>query len=305
MNETPAFGALEEVALREAWAHEAHVFTPWLAENLDRLGDAIGLRLELIGREVNVGRYIADIVARTVVDDQIVLIENQLERSDHNHLGQIMTYLAGTEAKIIVWAASDFCEEHLSAIRWLNQHSHEEFSFFAVKVRVVRIGQSPFAPLFEVLEKPNTWDRSIQQGVRAKSEDSERAQTRRAFWDRYSELYPTMADAKSRAGNSARWREIPNRPVVISRYKAAKDVGIFLRGRGGVSAADRAELLEPYVPQLGEKLGAQPGNDHSFAKVGPQVTEDPATWDPAIHWLEQETKHYEEAVMAIFPEEIA
>lgn len=305
MNETPAFGALEEVALREAWAHEAHVFTPWLAENLDRLGDAIGLRLELIGREVNVGRYIADIVARTVVDDQIVLIENQLERSDHNHLGQIMTYLAGTEAKIIVWAASDFCEEHLSAIRWLNQHSHEEFSFFAVKVRVVRIGQSPFAPLFEVLEKPNTWDRSIQQGVRAKSEDSERAQTRRAFWDRYSELYPTMADAKSRAGNSARWREIPNRPIVISRYKAAKDVGIFLRGRGGVAAVDRAELLEPYVPQLGEKLGAQPGNDNSFAKVGPHVTEDPATWDPAIHWLEQETKHYEEAVMAIFPEEIA
>ncbi len=233
MNESLLFGALEEVPLREAWAHEAHVFTPWLAENLDRLGEAIGLRLEFIGREVNVGRYIADILARTVVDDQIVLIENQLERSDHNHLGQIMTYLAGTEAKIIVWAASDFCEEHLSAIRWLNQHSQDEFSFFAVKVRVVRIGQSPLAPLFEVLEKPNSWDRSIQHEVRSKSEDSDRARIRRAFWNRYSEIYPSMADAKSRAGNSARWREVPNRPVVISRYKAATDVGIFLRGRGG------------------------------------------------------------------------
>lgn len=305
MSNNPEFGLLEDVSLREAWAHEAHAFTPWLADNLDRLGDAIGVRLELVGCEVNVGRYNADILARSVLDDKVVLIENQLERSDHGHLGQIMTYLAGTEAKIIVWVAREFCEEHLSAIRWLNEHSHEDFSFFAVRLRVVRIGASPLAPLLEVLEKPNDWDRSIQHEVRTKQEDSDRVRIRRAFWDRYAQLYPAMAVEKARGGNTSRWCEVPGRPVCISRYKAAKEVGIFLRGLNGQDEIARAALVEPYADQLVQRLDVPAGRTFGFAKVGPKVTEDPASWDPAIHWLEQETRRYKEAVEAVFPEEAA
>ena len=96
------FGTLVDVEARTAWGHEAHDFTPWLADNLERLGDAIGVKLEFTAREHLVGRFSADIIARSVLDDRIVLIENQLEWSDHKHLGQIMTYLAGTEAKIII-----------------------------------------------------------------------------------------------------------------------------------------------------------------------------------------------------------
>ena len=305
MSDDATFGTLVDVEARTAWSHEAHGFTPWLAENLDRLGEAIGVRMELTERESGVGRFVADIVARTVIDDLVVVIENQLERSDHTHLGQIMTYLAGTEARTVVWVAPQFCEEHLSAIRWLNQHSHEEFSFFAVRLRVVRIGDSPLAPLFEVLEKPNAWDRTLQQETRANAEVSERAMTRRAFWARYGELYPYVADMKLYGGGSSTWIELSERRVVISRYKSKSGVGIFLRGLGKESLENRAARIEPFVDALEARLGVAPGPSRSFENLGPRVTDDPATWDPAIHWLEQVTECYKAAVEAIIPKDTA
>lgn len=108
------FGTLADAPLREAWAHEAHAFTPWLAANLDRLSATIGIPLELTGTEMRVGTFSADILARNPMDDSVVLIENQLEGSDHTHLGQIMTYLAGLETHTMVWVAPSFREEHLS-----------------------------------------------------------------------------------------------------------------------------------------------------------------------------------------------
>ena len=108
-------------------------------------------------------------LANNPVDGSRVLIENQLESTDHTHLGQILTYLAGLEAQTVIWAAREFREPHLSAIRWLNTHTTDEFAFFAVKVRVVRIGDAPslVAPLFEVLERPNDWDRRVSIRERA------------------------------------------------------------------------------------------------------------------------------------------
>lgn len=137
------FGRLQDLPLREAWKHEALQFTPWLAENLDHLSEAIGIPLEMTGTEVAVDTFSADILARNPMDDTVVLIENQLEQTDHTHLGQIMTYLAGLDAHTVVWIAPAFREPHLSAIRWLNEHTADGFSFFAVKARVVRIGDSP------------------------------------------------------------------------------------------------------------------------------------------------------------------
>ncbi|TNF12951.1 MAG: hypothetical protein EP320_10210 [Rhodobacteraceae bacterium] len=157
------FGRLVDLPLRDAWKHEAHQFTPWLAENIDHLSEAIGIPLELTGTEVAVESFSADILARNPMDDSVVLIENQLEQTDHTHLGQIMTYLAGLEAQTVVWIAPAFREPHLSAIRWLNEHTSDGFSFFAIKARVVRIGDSPYAPIFEVVEKPDLWQRKLTQ----------------------------------------------------------------------------------------------------------------------------------------------
>lgn len=195
-----AFGRLEDVEPRSAWAHEAHAFTPWLAENLDRLSEAIGIPLELTGREVGVGRYSADILASSPGDGAVVLIENQLEASDHTHLGQILTYLAGLEAQVVIWLAPQFREEHLSALRWLNQHTDDRFSFFAVRLRVVKIGNSPPAPLFDILEKPNTWDRRVQQKAREVAEPS--AVTTRAC--ALGSLHPARLGDGDRPGGRSR-----------------------------------------------------------------------------------------------------
>ena len=150
------FGELKNVSLRDVWGHEANDFTPWLAENMERLSKAIGVPMELEGTEVEVEQFLADIVARNPSDDSRVLIENQLEGSDHTHLGQILTYLAGVQARTVVWIARNFHDSHRSAIRWLNDHTEEPFAFFAVRVRVVQIADSPLVPLFEVLERPRS-----------------------------------------------------------------------------------------------------------------------------------------------------
>ena len=159
------FSELRNVDLRKAWPNETQHFTPWLSDNLARLSESIDITLELEGTEVRVDQFSADILARCPENDSRVLIENQLEATDHTHLGQILTYLAGLEAQTIVWIARDFHGAHLSAIRWLNEHTIDPFAFFAVKVTVVRIGDdesSPVAPLFEVLERPSGWDRTIR-----------------------------------------------------------------------------------------------------------------------------------------------
>lgn len=134
------FDNLTDLPLHDAWRHEATDFTPWLSESIDHLSEVIGIPLELTGTEVAVESFSADILARNPMDDSVVLIENQLETTDHTHLGQIMTYLAGLEAQTVIWIAPQFREPHLSAIRWLSQHTADGFSFFAVKARVVRIG---------------------------------------------------------------------------------------------------------------------------------------------------------------------
>ena len=126
------FAELKDVDLRSVWEHEAHDFTPWLAlaENLERLSKAIGIPLEPEGTEIQVEQFAADIVARNRADGSRVLVENQLEGSDHTHLGQILTYLAGVQAQTVVWVAGYFDEAHRSAVRWLNDHTVEPFAFF-------------------------------------------------------------------------------------------------------------------------------------------------------------------------------
>ena len=144
---------------------------------------------------MSVESFSADILARNPMDDSVVLIENQLEQTDHTHLGQIMTYLAGLEAQTVIWIAPVFREPHLSAIRWLNEHTSDGFSFFAVKARVVQIGDSPFAPVFEIVEKPNDWERAISaksKGV--KSGGDERNELRQAFWQAYLDRVPSAAE---------------------------------------------------------------------------------------------------------------
>ena len=159
----PPFGRLEKVELRSGWASEAGAFTPWLAqaENLALLGDAIGLELELEAQEKNVGNFRADIVCKDTLTNAWVLIENQLERTDHSHLGQLITYAAGLDAVTIVWIAHRFTEEHRAALDWLNEVTDEAINFFGLEIELWRIGDSPPAPKFNIVSKPNDWTKTV------------------------------------------------------------------------------------------------------------------------------------------------
>ncbi len=146
---------LERVDLSEVWKSEPASFTPWLAENLAILGETLGMDLVLEAREKKVGPYRADIVCKDTADNSWVLIENQLEVTDHTHLGQILTYAAGLNAVTIAWIARRFTDEHRAALDWLNENSTENLQFFGLEIEVWRIGDSPYAPKFNIVAKPN------------------------------------------------------------------------------------------------------------------------------------------------------
>jgi hypothetical protein len=156
-------GRLEKVGLRSVWLDEARDFTPWLAANLDVLAAELGLGpLTVKQREFAVGSYSLDILAEDA-SGRLVAIENQLEWSDHRHLGQCLTYASGTAAWAVVWLVAHFNEEHRSALDWLNQHTDTDVHFFGVELDAVRIGDSVPAPLFRVVVRPNDWERIVKR----------------------------------------------------------------------------------------------------------------------------------------------
>ncbi len=169
-------GKIKRVPLRDVWRHEARDFTVWLEENVDVLNDLLDINLSSAEREQSAGSFKLDIRGE---DDQgnIVVIENQLERSDHDHLGKLLTYLTSFEAKIAIWIVSDARPEHIKAIAWLNESSTA--SFYLVKVDAIQIGDSEPAPLMTLITGPSIEAQTVGQ---IKKDSSERQATRREFW---------------------------------------------------------------------------------------------------------------------------
>ena len=162
----PSLGSLKKVDVRHIWQTEAQHFTPWLAQNLDTLAETLDMELEIEAQEKNVGPFRADILCRDTLDKSWVLIENQLERTDHLHLGQLLTYASGLKAVTIIWISTHFTEEHRSALDWLNNITDDQFKFFGLEVELWQIGDSPVAPKFNIVSKPNDWSRSVGQAAR-------------------------------------------------------------------------------------------------------------------------------------------
>lgn len=292
------FGRLLDVQPRDAWRNEAHDFTPWLAANITHLSDAIGIPLEITGTEVTVERFAADILARNPMDDTVVLIENQLEPTDHTHLGQIMTYLAGLNAHTVVWIAPAFREPHLSAIRWLNAHTAEGFSFFAVRLRLVQIADSPFAPIFEVVEKPNDWERRLVASRKTAESVSDIGEKRRAFWQAYLDRVPDAAEWGLRPfATSSAWVPVTGlaAEAYLSLWIGATECGAFMRGARGSDARELREQLAPAAQQLESELGA------TFEGSSPRLflwtvagigSNNPDNWPAIIDWMEQTRRAY-------------
>ena len=188
----PPLGRLERVEPREVWKAEDQDFTPWLAKNITILAETLGLELETEAQEKKVGLFRADILCKEVGSDAWVLIENQLERTDHTHLGQLMTYAAGLDAVTVIWIAASFTDEHRATLDWLNGITDERFRFFGLEVELWRIGESPPAPKFNIVSKPNDWSRSIARAAA----DVELSETRTRQKEYWGALFQVLNDEK-------------------------------------------------------------------------------------------------------------
>jgi hypothetical protein len=183
----PELGRITSVDLREIWTSEDKHFTPWLAqpENLELLGNALGIDLELEAQEKDVGPFRADLLCKnTAEEDSWVVIENQIEKTDHRHLGQLLTYASGLHAKTIVWISRSFTEEHRAALDWLNRIANRSVQFFGIEVELWKIGSSPAAPRFNVVCKPNEWEATVEDAKEAiAAEEGNRSQRLRLrYW---------------------------------------------------------------------------------------------------------------------------
>jgi hypothetical protein len=189
---------LQKVDLRNVWKHEALDFTQWLAksENLAELSDEIGIDLSLIATEASVGKFNVDIYAEESMTGRKVVIENQLEATDHDHLGKIITYASGLDAEIVIWIVKSPREEHRQAIEWLNDNTVSKINFFLIQMEVWQIADSPFAPNFNLIVKPNDWSKALKASTGSNTELSDLKLLQHEFWNTFKEFaaekYPSI-----------------------------------------------------------------------------------------------------------------
>ena len=177
-------GTLKEITdLRSIWPHEALNFTPWVAENVDLLADAVGLDITVDETESSVGDFNVDIYASETGTDRKIIIENQLEDTDHDHLGKLITYASGKGADVVIWVVKHAREEHKAAVEWLNNHTDDKIGFFLCEIKLFQIGDSQIAPAFTVVERPNDWTKEIRKTASANSTQQQRLEYWQAFND--------------------------------------------------------------------------------------------------------------------------
>lgn len=202
----PKLGSLVAVDPRAIWSREAADFTPWLLANPGILRDALGIDIELNVAEHPIGDFSLDLIGRDVNHDAVLIVENQLGFSDHSHLGQLITYASGSDAKTIVWIATGFREEHRQALDWLNQSTAEHVRFFALQITVVRIGDSLPAATFRVVAQPNDWQKRVRTSA-AEQSTSGKPALYYAFWshflDRIHKEHPGWT--RARKPQTANW----------------------------------------------------------------------------------------------------
>lgn len=258
---TMKLGKLQEVDIRKLWNHEQYDFSEWLSkpENLEQLNDVIGLTLSEVEKEVYVGSYRCDLVGIDETTGDKVIIENQLETSNHDHLGKIITYASGLDAKVVVWIVKEAREEHRSAIEWLNNNTSEKINFFLIEIHAYQIGDSLCAPKFEIVEKPNGFIKNAK--TQSGSGDYNKSQGERIeFWTRLNEILVERGKPFNvRKATSDHWYD-----VAIGR--SGVHVSMTLVNKEGVVGIelyisedkDLFDKLYAQKDEIEEKLGLHP-----------------------------------------------
>jgi hypothetical protein len=291
---------LERVPLRQAWKHEAGDFTPWLAEadNLDTLAQVLGIgELVLVAAEHWVGDFKLDILCTD--GDQQVIIENQLADTDHKHLGQILTYAAGVGARKVIWVAESFRPEHAAALQFLNDNTTDDLSFFGVQVELWRIGDSPFAPKFEVVVKPNDWVKTGREQARAAASASPTKQLQLKFWtaliERLAKNAPQIRPQKPRPQhwlNNSIGRSGFGLNIIANTRDERLGVELWIPGaEAKTHFANLSAQREEIEKALGFELDWQELPDAKACRIAtwyPDASiEEDQRWDEYLQWLEE------------------
>lgn len=258
------FGELKKVPLRDVWSHEAIDFTPWLATNIEALGDALGLELEITEREASFGDFSLDLLAKDLGSSRTVIIENQLTQTDHDHLGKLLTYAAGFNASTVIWVSEIVRDEHRQALEWLNQRTDTETQFFAVVVEVLKIDDSKPAFNFKPVVFPNEWQKSKKQKTTANT--SSKGEKYRAYFQALiDELREVHKFTGARVGQPQNWYSFSSgiQGVVYS--------AVFAQG-----GKARAEI---YIDQ-----GDQEKNKLLFDALKDEEEEITATYGNPLEW---------------------
>jgi hypothetical protein len=256
------FGQLKKLNLREVWSREATDFTPWLAENIQELGKALGIDLELERREAEVGDFSLDLLAKDLGSGRTVVIENQLEKTDHDHLGKLLTYAAGFNASLIVWIADSIREEHRQALEWLNQRTGTDTEFFGVVVEVLKIDDSKPAFNFKPVVFPNEWQKTKTR-VAASTNPSSRGEAYRSFFQSLiDELREKHKFTNARAGQPQNWYAFTSGIINGVQYNPffAKDGRVAASLLINVGDREENRRLFDWLKQDEAKIEAQFGS---------------------------------------------
>ena len=310
----PTFGQLTKLSPRDYWPDEAANFTPWLAEeaNIALLGDAIGLELAVDGVEVTVGSFSADIICRSLPDEHRVVIENQLERTDHDHLGKLLTYAGGLDdVHTTILLAPEIRDEHRAAIDWLNAVTIEGVHFFAVELQVWRIGDSQPAPHFDVVAKPNDWLGAVRTA------DKPLTHTQQLQLDYWTAFHDYLAEHESSIRpqspqpwtwtNVALGRSGAHLAAIASTYDADRRswdsgqnrVELYLDGDDAAEVFERLLVERDAIEEaLGSLTWTQPAEGTKSRRVyasRPADLEDRDAWPEQFAWIEERLQSFNAA----------
>lgn len=289
-----SLGKMERVALRDVWPNEATDFTKWLAkeENLAMLGEATGIDLELVETESPVGSFSADIYAKESGTGRRAIVENQLEDTNHDHLGKIITYAAGKDAQIVIWIVAHARDEHRQAIEWLNQHTDSDCGFFLLEIELWSIGGSAPAPRFNVVERPNDWAKAAKES--ASLSDTQRLRIR--YWSMYHEMAEEDEEFRKRFTphrvttdnwtNLACGSSVFHLTMTVSTSENNVGVGVYVPNdkKVGQELMAHRDEFEKAIGVPVTEINGEKASGVRFYKTGCEVAKRDDKWPEYIQW---------------------
>ncbi len=287
----------KQISPRKMWPNEALNFTPWLAENIAELGEKLGMELEVVGQEVSVGPYSADVLAKDINTDAYVVIENQLEKTNHDHLGKSITYASALNAKTIVWIATDFTEEHKKALDWLNDNTNEDLAFWGIQLELWQISEDTASMRLNIVSRPSTNVKTIKSKT---NNESESRNLQLEFWTKFRDkLQSTKKIPSLQTPQAHYWYDVRIGRSFIKLSNVCNTQKNFV----GVRLYIRSNVVEMYYPVLEAKkeeinkaLGCEPiwdanpeARDKTIAITYNTDLTDTDRMEEALDWLVKQT----------------